>query len=150
MRHSVKCAATTKSGKRCRNAARQRSSYCGVHAALGSKARSAHESGPTRGKGSALAAARGGMRAGASDAREAARRLVPQARQKISQAVYATCYYVSYGVVFGTVYLARKVPSDNAMGHGLRDGARAAYRHALRLEEQRARPAPPAPAPQPA
>lgn len=85
-----------------------------------------------------MAAARGGMTAGASDATAAARRLVPHARRTLLKSLYVTSYYLSYGVVFGAVYLAHRVPSDNAIVYGMRDGARAAYRHALRQEAERA------------
>ena len=44
----------------------------------------------------------------------------------VSKTVYSVCYYVSYGVVFPSLWVASLIPTDNAMGHGLSDGATAA------------------------
>jgi hypothetical protein len=65
-------------------------------------------------------------REGIADAREAAARALPEANSLISKLAYNTCYAVSYGVVFPTVLLARSVPRNNALVHGLVDGAHAA------------------------
>lgn len=130
----MRCRATTKSGERCRNASREPSPYCSAHAPLESRNGSTSSS---TGAGPTISAAKRGMAAGASDATAAARRLVPQARRTLINVLYASCYHLSYGVVFGAVYLARSVPSDNALVYGVRDGARAGYRQALRQEEER-------------
>ena len=44
----------------------------------------------------------------------------------VSRFVYTTCYTVSYGVVFPSVLLARSIPKNNPIVHGLIDGAHAA------------------------
>jgi hypothetical protein len=40
--------------------------------------------------------------------------------------VYATSYTLSYGVVFPVVLIVKSIPVNNAVVHGLVDGARAA------------------------
>lgn len=44
----------------------------------------------------------------------------------VGRLVYTTSYTVSYGVVFPTMLIVRAVPKDNALVHGLIDGALAA------------------------
>ena len=44
----------------------------------------------------------------------------------LAAAAYKTCYAASYGIVFPVVLVARAIPTDNAVGHGFIDGARAA------------------------
>jgi hypothetical protein len=44
----------------------------------------------------------------------------------LSRLAYKTCYAISYGVVFPTVFAARAIPKDNAAVHGFIDGAHAA------------------------
>jgi hypothetical protein len=65
-------------------------------------------------------------RDGAADARAAADRAIPAISQFVSRCVYMTSYSISYGVVFPVMLLARAVPKENALVHGLVDGARAA------------------------
>ena len=65
-------------------------------------------------------------RHGAADARAAVDRAAPAISQFVSRFVYTTSYSLSYGFVFPAVLLARAVPKDNALVHGLVDGARAA------------------------
>jgi hypothetical protein len=65
-------------------------------------------------------------RDGAADARAAVDRAIPAISQFVSRFVYTTSYSVSYGVVFPVMLLARAIPRDNALVHGLVDGARAA------------------------
>ena len=45
----------------------------------------------------------------------------------MSRFVYTTCYTISYGVVFPSVLVARSMPKNNAIVHGLVDGANAAF-----------------------
>ncbi|MCY2966864.1 MAG: hypothetical protein NT069_25075 [Planctomycetota bacterium] len=74
----------------------------------------------------AMSDAAGAIRSGASDATEKARQLAPAAARVVGQTVYTTCYYLSYGVVFPTMFVASFIPKNNALVHGLVDGARAA------------------------
>lgn len=48
------------------------------------------------------------------------------ALEGINKTIYKSGYYLSYGVVFPTCFIAGLVPTDNAMGRGLIDGAHAA------------------------
>ena len=63
--------------------------------------------------------------AGASDAK-AAVEAIPSLGNLLSKTVYGTFYYASYGVVFGALTVAHLIPTDNIMGAGLREGAKAA------------------------
>jgi hypothetical protein len=53
-------------------------------------------------------------------------RAVPAVSRFVSRLVYTTSYSLSYGVVFPVMLVARAVPKENALVHGLVDGARAA------------------------
>jgi hypothetical protein len=81
---------------------------------------------PLKAVADAMEAAVEAAREGATDARETASRVLPVAGNWLSKAAYKTSYAVSYGVVFPSVLLAKSVPQDNALVHGLIDGARAA------------------------
>ena len=65
-------------------------------------------------------------RDGAADARSAVEKALPAASRFLSRFIYTTSYTFSYGVVFPAVLIAKSIPSDNAVVHGLIDGARAA------------------------
>src|SRR4051812_27216753 len=91
----------------------------------------------------AVEAARGG----ASEAREAAARALPEANSLLSKLAYNPCYAVSYGVVFPSVLLARSVPQNNAVVHGLIDGAHAAFDLVDEMKRPRAVESHPPPAP---
>ncbi|MGC8644281.1 MAG: hypothetical protein ACP5XB_30845 [Isosphaeraceae bacterium] len=65
-------------------------------------------------------------REGAVDARTKVDQALPAVNRFVSRFVYTTCYTVSYGVVFPTVLVARSIPRNNPIVHGLVDGARAA------------------------
>lgn len=51
---------------------------------------------------------------------EPARRRLGAYMQK---AVFSTCYYASYGVVYGALSVARAVPMDNLVGRAIKAGA---------------------------
>lgn len=76
--------------------------------------------------GQAMVTAAAAVRQGADDARANALELAPAVGESVSRAVYATCYYLSYGVVFPAVFVASLLPLNNAVGFGLVDGASAA------------------------
>ena len=65
-------------------------------------------------------------REGAVDARAKVDQALPAVNRFVSRFVYTTCYTISYGVVFPSVLVARSIPSDNPIVHGLVDGAHAA------------------------
>ena len=81
---------------------------------------------PLKAVADAMEAAVEAAKEGAADTRESAERVLPVAGMMLGKFAYNTCYAVSYRIVFSTVFLARSVPQDNAMVHGLVDGARAA------------------------
>ena len=81
---------------------------------------------PLKGVADALEAAVEAAKQGATDARETAHAVLPVAANVLSNLVYKVSYGVSYGVVFPAVLLARSLPQDNPVSHGLLDGARAA------------------------
>jgi hypothetical protein len=63
---------------------------------------------------------------GASNAKTTAEQMVPAAGRFLSRAVYTMSYSLSYGCVFPVAFIAKSLPSENAVMHGLIDGARAA------------------------
>jgi hypothetical protein len=101
-----------------------------------SEAGAAENPDPLKAVADAMEAAVEAAREGAADARETAERALPVAGTMLAKFAYNTCYAVSYGVVFPSVLLARSIPHDNALVHGLVDGARAA---ADMVEEMKAR-----------
>lgn len=76
--------------------------------------------------GEAMVAAADAMKKSTSDARHAASQAVPAVRSALAKSVYITAYYSSFGVVFATLAVTRWLPSENAFGYGVRDGAVAA------------------------
>jgi hypothetical protein len=86
----------------------------------------APEPDPLKSVADAMETAVQAARHGAADARAAVDRAVPAISQFVSRFVYTTSYSLSYGVVFPVMLLARAVPKDNALVHGLVDGAQAA------------------------
>jgi hypothetical protein len=89
-------------------------------------ATSAGSSDPLKAVADAMDAAVRAAKEGAEDARTTAVEALPAAGQMLSRLVYNTCYAVSYGVVFPTVFVARSLPANNAAMHGFVDGAHAA------------------------
>lgn len=63
---------------------------------------------------------------GAIDAKARVDQALPGVNRFVSRFVYTTCYTVSYGVVFPSVLIARSIPKNNPIVHGLVDGAHAA------------------------
>ncbi len=97
------------------------------------------ESDPLKAVADAMDAAVQAAKEGAIKAGETATGLAPAAGQAISAAVYKTSYAISYGLVFPALLIARTIPSNNALVHGLTDGARAAMDT---LKDMKAEPAP--------
>jgi hypothetical protein len=86
----------------------------------------AGESDPLKTVADAMDAAVQAVREGAADARETAAKAVPAAGLFLSRFMYTTCYTLSYGVVFPTMFVAKSIPANNPIVLGLKDGARAA------------------------
>ncbi|MGX2030188.1 MULTISPECIES: hypothetical protein [Methylocaldum] len=66
------------------------------------------------------------IKEGAEHARSAFAELIPEVGGMIHKGVYSGFYYLSYGVVFGSLMVANLLPAHSAMEEGVRDGAEAA------------------------
>jgi hypothetical protein len=73
-----------------------------------------------------LAAAAEAIRKGSADAERHASEMMPAIGAFLCRVAYSTSYAVSYGAVFSTLFVVQAVPKDNALVHGLVDGAQAA------------------------
>jgi hypothetical protein len=101
---------------------------------------------PRKSGAGALETAVQAARDGAADATAAVDRVIPVVSEFLSRVAYTTCYSISYGVVFPCLLLARAVPKDNAVVHGLVDGARAAIDRVDEWQARRAESVPAGPA----
>lgn len=72
------------------------------------------------------------VKEGASDAAAAATNVMPAIGEAIAKTVYGACYYVSFGVTFAALSVAKLIPSGSAAAKGLHDGAEAAKEAASR------------------
>jgi hypothetical protein len=81
---------------------------------------------------------------GAADAKATAGKVIPAAGRFLSRFVYTTSYTFSYGVVFPAMMLAKSIPPNNAIVHGLVDGAHAANDLVVQMKHRRLE-APPQP-----
>jgi hypothetical protein len=97
---------------------------------------------PLKAVADAMDAAVMATKEGAEKARALAEGALPASSEMLSKAVYNTCYAISFGVVFPSVFLARTFPKNNAVAHGLSDGAQAAIDM---VNEMKSRPASGAP-----
>jgi hypothetical protein len=80
-----------------------------------------------------------------ADAKATLEKSLPGATRFMSRLVYTTCYSLSYGIVFPTVWVARSIPPDNALVSGLTEGAKAAIEAVDQLKNRQL----PAPAAEP-
>jgi hypothetical protein len=81
---------------------------------------------PLKSVAAAMQTAAEAVRDGASDAAHRAQQAIPAAGQFVSRFVYSSCYFVSYGVVFPTMFAASYIPGGGTIATGLLDGANAA------------------------
>ena len=81
---------------------------------------------PIKTAATVMASAAEAVRDRAGDAAAKAKQALPAAGQFVSRLVYSSCYYVSYGVVFPTLFLANVIPGGSPIAAGLSDGANAA------------------------
>jgi putative methionine-R-sulfoxide reductase with GAF domain len=79
-----------------------------------------------------------------ADAAEAAAKAPAEIGKFLSKTVYGGFYYLSYGVVFGSLIVGKLIPKNSAMAHGIHDGAIAA-RDAFKVKEAALREAVKAP-----
>lgn len=87
---------------------------------------------------SILDSASEGVQQGVADASTAASESASSISQSLSKAVYNTFYYASYYVTFTALTVVKLLPLDNAVGHGLHDGAEAAQKALSTAEKQAA------------
>jgi hypothetical protein len=66
-----------------------------------------------------LDAAFKGAKVGTWDAKTAAAKTPPAASRLLSRFVYTTAYTLSYGLVFPAAVIARSIPIENPLVHGL-------------------------------
>ena len=66
------------------------------------------------------------IKQGASEIQLSAAEALPATSRFLGRIVYNTSYAVSFGVTFPVMMIVRVVPKDNALVHGLVDGALAA------------------------
>ncbi len=64
--------------------------------------------------------------AGAADARALVEETWPKIADAFGKGVYNSAYYVSFGVTFPVLLLAKSIPQNNKLVEGLVDGARRA------------------------
>jgi hypothetical protein len=81
---------------------------------------------PLRSAADAMSLAVQAARDGAADASSRVSEMIPAMSEFMGRLVYTTSYAVSFGVVFPTMFVVQAIPKDNALVHGLVDGARAA------------------------
>jgi hypothetical protein len=81
---------------------------------------------PLKSVADAMSSAAEAMRDGAQDAADKVQQAIPAANKFVSRFVYSSCYFLSYGVVFPTLFAAHYVPGGGPVGAGIIDGANAA------------------------
>jgi len=81
---------------------------------------------PLKSVATAMSSAAEAMRDGASDAAAKVQQVLPATSEFVSRFVYSSCYFISYGVVFPTLFLAHVIPGGAPVALGLTDGASAA------------------------
>jgi hypothetical protein len=79
---------------------------------------------------------------GAASAKANAGNALPAAGRFVSRIVYTMSYSFSYGCVFPVAFIAKSVPANNAIVHGMVDGARAANDWVDELKHRKPEPTP--------
>ena len=75
------------------------------------------------------------VKEGAADATKTAAAVLPGIGKILSKSIYNGCYYISFGVTFSALTVAKLLPVDNTAGRGLHDGAEAAKETITRRAE---------------
>ena len=86
----------------------------------------AHAPDPLQSAGNVVDSAVVAVSQGTYDAQERISGAMPAIGHFVSRMVYTSCYGLSYGVVFPVLLVVRMVPKNNAIVHGLVNGAIAA------------------------
>jgi hypothetical protein len=77
-----------------------------------------HRADPLKPASDAMSLAVQAVRDGVTDAQAKASEVMPAIGGFLARLTYTTCFAVSYGVVFPTLFVAQAVPKDNALVHG--------------------------------
>jgi len=93
---------------------------------------------PLKAVSTAVATAAVAVREGTSDALARAKSALPVAGESVSRFVYSGCYYLSYGVVFPTLFVTSYLPGCGTIADGLVDGASAANDVIVDMKEKSA------------
>jgi predicted S18 family serine protease len=76
---------------------------------------------------------------GTEQARQTAEEVLPAVGELITKTLYGTFYYAAFGVTFTALTIAKLIPTDSPVAHGLHDGAEAATRQFEAHAAQQAR-----------
>lgn len=76
---------------------------------------------------------------GTVQAQQAAADLLPAVGEFAAKTLYGTCYYAAFGVTFAALTIARLIPTESPVAHGLHDGAEAAAKQVEAHAQQQAR-----------
>jgi hypothetical protein len=76
---------------------------------------------------------------GTAQAKQTAAEVLPVVGELATKTLYNTCYYAAFGVTFAALTLARLIPKDSPVAHGLHDGTEAAVKEVEAVAEQQAR-----------
>jgi hypothetical protein len=76
---------------------------------------------------------------GTAQAKQTAAEALPAVGDLAAKTLYGTCYYAAFGVTFAALTIARLIPTDSPVAHGLHDGAEAAAKQVEAHAEQQAR-----------
>jgi len=86
----------------------------------------AHNSDPIGGAADAMGSAVLAVKEGATEVKTRVSDSLPVVGNFLSRLIYRSSYVLSFGVVFPVMLVVRAVPKENALVHGLVDGALAA------------------------
>jgi hypothetical protein len=95
-------------------------------------------SSPLKSVSTAITAAAERVRHRTSDALARAKQALPATGESISRFVYSSFYYLSYGVVFPTLFVTSYLPGCGTIADGLVDGAVAANDVIVDMKEKAA------------
>lgn len=76
---------------------------------------------------------------GTAQAKQTAAEVLPAVGELVTKTLYGTCYYAAFGVTFAALAIAKMIPTESPVAHGLHDGAEAATKQFAAHAEQQAR-----------
>ncbi|MEI6540953.1 MAG: hypothetical protein WCO86_15735 [Planctomycetota bacterium] len=83
-----------------------------------------------------VSSTRNAVQDGMADARAAVDQAWPKVTGAISTGMYNTAYGVAFGLTFPCVLVAKLIPQNNCVVHGLVDGAKAAQSAVQRMSSK--------------